>query len=74
MCPKHPPNPLIPLAIRFANNLHPQSHHSHPPNLPNSQLVDRWARPANIQDFFAAFEQSYIKMTALNVASSGEAG
>lgn len=31
------------------------------------QLVDRWARPANIKDFFAAFEQSYIKMTALNV-------
>ncbi len=43
----------------------------HPPCV---QLVDRWARPANVKDFFTAFEQSYIKMTALNVASSGEAG
>ncbi|PRW45610.1 L-ascorbate peroxidase 6 isoform X1 isoform B [Chlorella sorokiniana] len=36
-------------------------------NFRTRPLVDRWASPASKQDFFAAFEQSYIKMTALNV-------
>ena len=36
------------------------------------QLVRQWSNPAAIGDFFAAFEESYIKMTSLNVVSCGK--